>query len=67
MMVDGVTVESGTIGREGTSGVPVLLDAWRTAMQTFVQVPGEDRSRKGGGSLTLLPPFLFTREAGDGI
>jgi CRP-like cAMP-binding protein len=40
-MVDGASVESGTIGREGMSGVPVLLDARQTTMPTFVQVAGE--------------------------
>ncbi|HKQ52404.1 MAG TPA: Crp/Fnr family transcriptional regulator [Pyrinomonadaceae bacterium] len=40
-MVDGASVESGSIGREGMSGIPVLLDAERTPMPTFVQVPGE--------------------------
>ncbi|MDX6270894.1 MAG: hypothetical protein QOD28_2117 [Acidobacteriota bacterium] len=41
MMEDGASVECGTIGREGMSGVPVLLDAAETTMPTFVQVPGE--------------------------
>jgi CRP-like cAMP-binding protein len=41
MMEDGGSVESGSIGREGMSGVPVVLDAARTPMPTFVQVPGE--------------------------
>lgn len=40
-MADGSSVESGSIGREGMSGVPVLLDAERTPMPTFVQVPGD--------------------------
>jgi CRP-like cAMP-binding protein len=38
---DGGSVESGTIGREGMSGIPVLLNAGQTTMPTFVQVPGE--------------------------
>jgi CRP-like cAMP-binding protein len=40
-MADGSAVESGTIGREGASGMPVLLDAGTTTMPTFCQVPGE--------------------------
>jgi CRP-like cAMP-binding protein len=40
-MMDGQTVECSIIGREGVSGIPVLLDAERTPMPTFVQVPGE--------------------------
>jgi CRP-like cAMP-binding protein len=41
VMEDGSSVESGSIGREGMSGIPVLLDAQQTPMPTFVQVPGE--------------------------
>ncbi|HKS27570.1 MAG TPA: Crp/Fnr family transcriptional regulator [Pyrinomonadaceae bacterium] len=41
ILEDGSSVESGTIGREGMSGVPVLLDAAKTTMPTFVQVPGD--------------------------
>ena len=40
-MEDGSSVECGSIGREGMSGVPVLLDAVETTMPTFVQVAGE--------------------------
>jgi CRP-like cAMP-binding protein len=38
---DGGSVESGTIGREGMSGIPVVLNAGQTTMPTFVQVAGE--------------------------
>ncbi len=41
MMRDGSAAESGSVGREGMVGVPVLLDAGTTAMPTFCQVPGE--------------------------
>lgn len=41
MMEDGAAIESGSIGREGMSGVPVLLDAAETTMPTFVQISGE--------------------------
>jgi CRP-like cAMP-binding protein len=37
---DGSTIESGTIGREGMSGIPVLLDADQTTMETVAQVAG---------------------------
>ena len=40
-MEDGATVESGTIGREGMSGIPVLLNAGQTTMPTFCQIPGD--------------------------
>lgn len=40
-MEDGSSAESGIIGREGLSGIPVLLNAQQTTMPTFTQVPGE--------------------------
>jgi CRP-like cAMP-binding protein len=40
-MEDGSSAESGCIGREGMSGVPVLLDARQTTMPTFTQIPGD--------------------------
>ena len=40
-MEDGATVEAGTIGREGMSGIPVVLNAGQTTMPTFCQIPGE--------------------------
>ena len=69
-MEDGASVESGTIGREGMSGVPVLLDARQTTMPTFVQVPGEalriradvlKAAYDSGGKLrTLLNRYVHT-------
>ncbi|MDZ8108555.1 MAG: Crp/Fnr family transcriptional regulator [Nostoc sp. DedQUE12a] len=41
VMEDGSTVESGCIGREGMAGVPILLDASTTPMQTLAQIPGQ--------------------------
>lgn len=40
-MEDGSTVESGSIGREGMAGIPVLLNAGQTTMPTFCQIPGD--------------------------
>ena len=40
-MQNGASVECNTVGREGMSGIPVLLDAVSTPMPTFCQVPGE--------------------------
>ena len=40
ILEDGSSVESGTVGREGMTGVPVLLNAEKTPMETLVQVPG---------------------------
>jgi CRP-like cAMP-binding protein len=70
ILEDGSTVESGTIGREGMSGIPVLLDAKTTTMPTFTQIPGEAiRVRAGiikemydeGGALSkLLNLYIHT-------
>jgi CRP-like cAMP-binding protein len=40
-MEDGASVESGTIGREGMSGIPVVLNACQTTMPTFCPIPGD--------------------------
>jgi CRP-like cAMP-binding protein len=39
-MIDGSMIEIGTIGREGTSAVPLVLGAVTTANESFCQVPG---------------------------
>ena len=41
VMEDGSAVEAGAIGREGMAGLPILLDAGTTPMQTLTQIPGE--------------------------
>lgn len=41
LLEDGSTVEAGSIGREGMSGIPVLLGAGTTPMQTLIQVAGD--------------------------
>ena len=41
ILEDGSTVESGSVGREGMVGVPVILHAEMTPMQTLVQIPGD--------------------------
>ena len=48
ILEDGSSVESGTIGREGMSGVPVLLDAKSTTMPTFTQIPGDALKVRAG-------------------
>lgn len=40
-MEDGATVESGSIGCEGMSGIPLILNAGQTTMPTFCQIPGD--------------------------
>ncbi|HYG09983.1 MAG TPA: Crp/Fnr family transcriptional regulator [Pyrinomonadaceae bacterium] len=69
-MEDGSTVESGSIGREGMAGVPVLLDASETTMPTFVQIPGEairikaatvkQMYDRGSAFKTLLNRYIHT-------
>ncbi len=39
-MIDGTVVEIGTIGREGTTAIPLLMGATSTANESFCQVPG---------------------------
>ncbi len=39
-MKDGGEIEVGTIGREGTSGIPLLMDGTTTANDSYCQVPG---------------------------
>jgi CRP-like cAMP-binding protein len=41
VLEDGSTVEAGAVGREGMVGVPVILHAGTTPMQTLVQIAGD--------------------------
>jgi CRP-like cAMP-binding protein len=41
VLEDGTTVESGAVGREGMVGIPILLNAESTPMQTVTQVAGQ--------------------------
>ena len=41
ILEDGSSVEAGSVGREGMVGVPVILGADTTPMQTLVQIPGD--------------------------
>ena len=69
-MADGSSVESGTIGREGMSGIPILLDAVQTPMPTFTQVPGDairigsrvvkDLYDRGGEFQKLMNRYMHT-------
>lgn len=70
ILEDGSSVESGTIGREGMSGIPVILNADKTPMETVVQVPGQairipaihvKKIHDEGGSLNkLLNQYIHT-------
>jgi CRP-like cAMP-binding protein len=69
-MSDGSSAESGSIGREGMSGIPVLLDARQTPMPTFTQIPGEALKiradvlkaayDRGGALRSLLNRYMHT-------
>ncbi len=39
-MKDGGTIEVGTVGREGTSAIPLLMDGTTTSNDSYCQVPG---------------------------
>jgi len=41
VMENGATVESGSVGREGMAGLPIVLDAATTPMETMAQIPGQ--------------------------
>jgi CRP-like cAMP-binding protein len=70
VMEDGSTVEAGAIGREGMGGLPVLLDAGTTPMQTLTQIPGQavrikaeivkDAFDKGGALRHILHRYIHT-------
>lgn len=70
VLEDGSTVEAGSVAREGMVGVPVLLDARTTPMQTLVQIPGEamraqatmikEAFDKGGALHNLLHRYIHT-------
>src|SRR4028118_850332 len=40
VLEDGSTVEAGSVGHEGMVGIPILLNAATTPMQTVVQIGG---------------------------
>ncbi len=70
MMEDGATIESGSIGREGMSGAPVMLDASETTMPTFVQIPVvavrvrasvvKDVYERGGALKKIINRYIHT-------
>src|SRR5215212_6051088 len=41
ILEDGSSIEAGSVGREGMVGIPVILGAESTPMQTVVQIPGD--------------------------
>src|SRR4051812_1165160 len=41
VLEDGATVEAGSVGHEGMAGIPAILGADSTPMQTIIQIAGE--------------------------
>lgn len=70
VMEDGSTVEAGAIGREGMAGLPILLYAGTTPMQTLTQIPGQavrikaeiikQAFDKGGSLQKILHRYIHT-------
>lgn len=70
VLEDGSTVEAGSVGREGMVGIPVILKAETTPMQTLVQIPGEvwridanivrDEFERRRGLHTILNQYVHT-------
>lgn len=70
LLEDGSTVEAGSVGREGMVGVPVLLDAGTTPMQTLIQIPGDlirinagvlkEAFDQGGALHSLMHRYIHT-------
>ena len=70
VLEDGSTVECGSVGREGMVGVPVVLHAATTPMQTLVQVAGDafrvdaaivlEEFEKRGALYTILTRYIHT-------
>ncbi len=57
LMADGAMVEVGTIGREGTTGLPAFFGAEVSPLVTFIQVPGD---------VVRLPLAAFREAAASG-
>lgn len=70
VLEDGSTVEGGSVGREGMVGIPALLDAETTPMQTLIQVGGDairlpapvvkEAFSRGGSLRVILNRYLHT-------
>jgi CRP-like cAMP-binding protein len=70
VLEDGSTVEGGSVGREGMVGIPVILSATHTPMETVVQVPGRamrlpaavlmKQFEKSRGMQTLLHRYVHS-------
>lgn len=58
VLEDGSTVEGGSVGREGMVGIPALLEATSTTMETLIQVGGE-----GQRAPVSIVKAMFNRES----
>jgi len=61
-MKDGGMIEIGTIGREGTSAVPLVMGSDTSANESFCQVPGKAWKMPAGTFRTLLAESQVFRE-----
>jgi CRP-like cAMP-binding protein len=61
-MKDGGMVEIGTIGREGTSAVPLVMGSETTANESFCQVPGKALKMPAATFRSLLAGSQVFRE-----
>jgi CRP-like cAMP-binding protein len=70
VLEDGSTVESGSVGREGMVGIPIVLGAGTTPMQTLVQIAGDafrveaavikEQFERRGGLHAVLTRYIHT-------
>lgn len=70
VLEDGSTVEGGSVGREGMVGIPSILDAATTTMETLIQVGGDahrlpvtvarEMFAREGAFRTLLNRYIHT-------
>src|SRR5690242_11025895 len=61
-MRDGAMIEVGTIGREGTTAIPLVMGSDTTANECFCQVPGAAWKMPGDGFRNLLGQSRTFRE-----
>src|SRR5579864_426187 len=61
-MKDGAMVEIGTIGREGTSAIPLVMGGETSANESFCQVPGKAWKMPAETFRTLLAESRVFRE-----
>ena len=63
LMRDGAMIEIGTIGHEGTTGIPLIMGGDRTANHAFCQVEGNAWKMSAPAFRQFLPPHHRQRAA----